>query len=513
MPTVAPLAAETPLALAIDLGTSSVRALAADRLGRFVEGTETQLPYQVRASADGGVEADAAVLFGLMTECIDGTLGLLGRRAADVGVVGMTSFWHALMGMDAAGEPCTPVYYWADTRSGDDATALRHEHDEAGLLDRTGCRFHSSYWPAKLRWLRRTDPGTFRRSARWVSFTEYALARLCGAGGPGVSVSMASGTGLLDVHRLGWDAEALAISGIGPERLSALADLAPGGRLAAEWARRWPALAGAPWIPALGDGACANVGSGAVDPARVALTVGTSGAIRLVFAPESPDWHASPKLWAYRLDRRRAVIGGAVSNGGNVTGWLWRLLGLTPESAEMEAAAALAPDSHGLTVLPFLAGERSPAWHDDATGVVAGLTLATGPDHLIRSFMEAASLRLAMLYDDLRPFAAPEHQVVANGGAILQSPMWLQITADALGRPLTAMPPDDEATARGAAAMALTAAGIVPSLADLPDPAAGARVIEPDPGRHAAYRAAMERQGQLESLLFRRESSWDGTGG
>jgi gluconokinase len=508
MPSVAPPAAASPIALAIDLGTSSVRALGVDRLGRFIEGTETQLPYKVRTSADGAVEADATHLLALMAECVDRALTAIEALGLEVGVVGMTSFWHGLMGLDAAGAPTTPCLYWADTRSGETATALRHQFDEAALLDRTGCRFHSSYWPAKLVWLRQAEPAIVARTARWVSFSEYALARFCGPSAPGVSVSMASGTGLLDVHRLVWDEEALAISGIAADCLSPLCDLAPGGRLDGEWAARWPALAAVPWIPALGDGACANVGSGAIDPAQIALTVGTSGAIRLIFAPDAPGWRVSPKLWAYRLDRRRAVIGGAVSNGGNVTGWLWSLLGLGPDSPEMGAAATLPPDSHGLTVLPFIAGERSPAWHDAADGVVAGLTLATRPEHLIRAFMEAVSLRLALLYEDLRPFAAPDHRIVANGGAILQSPLWLQITADALGHPIIALPPDDEASARGAAMMALVAAGIVPSLADLPNPADSGQMIVPDPGAHAAYRAAIARQGVLESRLFERESTW-----
>jgi gluconokinase len=508
MTSVAPHAAETPLALAIDLGTSSVRALGVDRLGRFVTGSETQLPYQVRTTPDGGVEADAPPLFDLLVECIDGALARLGPLAEEIGVVGMTSFWHGLMGVDGDGSPLTPVYYWADTRSGQDAAALRREFDEAAILDRTGCRFHSSYWPAKLRWLRRTDPDRFDSVARWMSFSEFALGRLCEPQETGVSDSMASGCGLLDVHRLAWDAEVLAICGITPEQLSPLVDLSPGGRLQPAWGSRWPALASVPWIPALGDGACANVGCGAVGPNRVALTVGTSGAIRLVIAPSSPNWHAQHDLWAYRLDRKRAVLGGAVSNGGNVAGWLWSLLGLSPESPEMAAAAALAPDSHGLTVLPFLAGERSPAWHDRADGVVAGLTLSTRPEQIIRAFMEAVSLRLAMLHEDLRPLAAPDHEIVANGGAILQSPMWLQITADALGHPLIALPPDDEASARGAAGMALVAAGIVPSLDQLPDPAEGARVIVPDPGRHAAYREAITRQRLLEDRLFTRDSTW-----
>ena len=177
-----------------------------------------------------------------------------------------------------------------------------------------------------------------------------------------------------------------------------------------EFAARWPALAGAEWFPALGDGACANVGSGAIGPSSIALTVGTSAAVRLILPrPPGQRWAFPPGLWAYRLDRERAVLGGALSNGGNLLRWIWNTTGTGPDDEATKAAAALAPDSTGLTFLPFLAGERSPGWYDDATAVIAGLTLSTRPEHLIRAGMEAVAYRLAAVYDALGPLAAAEH--------------------------------------------------------------------------------------------------------
>jgi gluconokinase len=173
----------------------------------------------------------------------------------------------------------------------------------------------------------------------------------------------------------------------------------------------------------------------------------------------------------------------------------------------MAAAADLPADGHGLTLLPFVAGDRSPSWHDRASGVVAGLSLSTRPEHLLRAGLEAVAFRLAAVYRDLAPLAA-DHTVVANGGAILQSPLWLQIMADALNHPIVALPPDDEASARGAAVMALFAAGIIPRLDAIPDPAADGPVYAPDAARHDRYRAAMERQERLEARLFGRETTW-----
>jgi gluconokinase len=313
---------------------------------------------------------------------------------------------------------------------------------------------------------------------------------------------MASGTGLLDVHALIWDAEMLEASGIDADRLSPLVDFGPPACLRPDFARRWPALADAQWFPALGDGACANVGTGAIGPTRIALTVGTSAAVRMIL-PRPPDqsWVVPDGLWAYRLDRQRAVLGGALSNGGNLLRWIWNTTGSDRDDETTMAAAALAPDSTGLTLLPFLAGERSPGWHDNASGVVAGLTISTRPEQLIRAGMEAVAYRLAAVYDALRPLAAPEHEIVASGGAILVMPSWLQITADALGHPLIASTPGDESTARGAALMAALEAGLLPPADEASDMVGGTSRYAPDMANHERYRIGRDRQARLEQTL------------
>lgn len=502
MPRVPLAEAPAPLLIAVDAGTSSVRALAYDRHGRDIQGSEEQIRYALETTADGRATFGAAALFDITVRAIDGVVARLGDHAGAVAAVGTTSFWHSLLGIDAAGETTTPVLYWADTRSAGQATRLRGELDADAVWQRTGCRLHSSYWPAKLCWLNESEPETVTRTARWLSFAEYALGRLCEDNADAATICMASGTGLLDVHALKWDEDTLAATGVDPSRLSSLVDLGPPGRLRPEFAARWPALAGADWFPALGDGACANVGSGAIGPASIALTIGTSAAERVILPrPPRSGWSIPPGLWAYRLDRERAVLGGALSNGGNLLRWLWNTTGTGPDSEATKAAAALAPDTTGLTVLPFLAGERSPGWHDDASAVFAGLTVATRPEHLIRAGMESIAYRLAAVYDALGPLCESGHRIIVSGGAILGMPAWLRIVADALGHPLAALSSDDETTARGAALMAATAAGILPNLESAADFTANATVYEPDLPAHDRYRAGRLRQERLEDAL------------
>ena len=511
MPIVARAEARSPLVLALDLGTSSFRAMVYDREARAVGGSETQLQYEIQTTQDGGAEVDARLLFDLTVRAIDGTLANLGDAAGHIAAVGTAAFWHSLLGLDADGEPVTPVLIWADSRSRRQVDALRRTLDADAVHAETGAYIHSSYWPAKLRWVQAERPEWAARVRRWCSFTDYLFLRLCGDGR--TSLSMASGTGLLAVQKCGWHDGMIAASGIAPEMLPDLTDRdRPLHPLRPEWAARWPVLARVSWFPAIGDGAAANVGSCAVRPGRLALTVGTSGALRMVVRNRLVA--PVPGLWSYRLDADRYVLGGALSNGGNVLAWLTDRLGVSFDDETVHAAGQLPPDSHGLTVLPFLAGERSPSWNDYARGGIIGLTLATRSADLLRATMEGIAYRFALINAALRPLAGEQTpMVIANGGALLRSPAWLQIIADVLGESVVALPADDEASAAGAAIVALIGLGEYPDPESAPDWAGPAQTTryEPHTDRHRTYAAAVRRQARLEAALFGNNATWNPT--
>lgn len=478
------------LVLALDVGTSSARARVFDEAGRAQPGAEGQIAYEPRTTPDGGVELDADALLAAVTGALDAGLAGCGARAAEIAAVGASVFWHSLLALDGAGRPLTPVITWADTRSAPAAAALRGAHDERRIHARTGAPLHSAFFPAKLRWLRESRPEIFARAAVWCGFGEYLHAQLTGH--LTSSLSMASGTGLLDQITGGWDADMLAMSGIAAAQLPPIDDTAAPG-LIAPYTARWPALARVPWHPARGDGACSNVGSDCRGPRRVALNVGTSAALRVIL-PEPLGPHAATPwgLWRYRVDARRALVGGATSEGGNVLAWCRGHLALPGDPAALEAAIAAAePDGHGLTALPFLAGERSPGWRPEARAAVTGVSLDTGAVEITRALLESVAFRLAEVYDRLRPLAAADHVVVASGGALAHSPAWAQIVTDALGVPV-GQGGDAEASARGAALLALEALGVA-----VPEASAPLRVLQPAPERHARYRVARERQRRL----------------
>src|SRR5919202_2807253 len=254
----------SPLILTLDVGTSSLRTMLYDAQGSALPDAGVQIPQGANVPPDGGVGLDPEVLFANAVRAIDGILPGVPPDQTIAGVATCT-LWHSVLGVDASGAAITPLYTWADTRASAAAAELRTRLDEDAVHARTGCFLHPSYLPARLLWLSRAKPEAWRRAARWVPFGEYLHQRLLGT--TICSVSMASGTGLLDVHRCAWDREVLDAIELDPAQLSPLGDTTNAvAGLRPEWAARWPALAAVPWLPALGDGACSNVGSGCMSP-------------------------------------------------------------------------------------------------------------------------------------------------------------------------------------------------------------------------------------------------------
>lgn len=483
-----------PSALALDIGTSSVRAALCDAAGRLVEGAVHAEAHAPETTADGGAELDADALVDSAVRCAREALAR--ARGARPEVVGVCTFWHSVLGVDAAGRAVTPVSLWSDTRSQPQVERLRRELDERAIHARTGCRFHTSYLPARLLWMAENRRAQFTTARQWMSPGEYLFQRLFGQAE--CSVSMASGTGLFNHATADWDEEVLAHLPIDREQLSPIAaDASLARGLAPEFAAELPALAGARWLPALGDGACSNVGSGCISEDRMAVMIGTSGAMR-VFTGD-PGSRVPFGLWHYRLDRRRHLVGGALSNGGGLVAWLRQTLQLGELEELEKAVAAVPPDGHGLTALPFLAGERCPNWRGDARAAVTGLSQHTTPAEIARAGLEAVAYRFAAVHDLLAPLAAPGYRLTGSGGALLASPTWSQILADVLARPIT-LTHVPEATSRGAALAALEAAGLIGSL-DEADPPFEPPVV-PRPDAVAIYAEGRERHERLYQRLI-----------
>jgi gluconokinase len=483
--------------LAIDIGTSGVRAGLFDQRGQEIEGSQISLANEF-SELLSGADADADKLTELTIRAIDLAVTRAEVFVSQVNYVAVSCFWHSLVGVDETGAVTTPLFGWADTRAARAVSELKSVYEESEAHSRTGARFHPSYWPAKLLWLKNERPELFRITRRWLSFPDHLYLRLFGD--PTTSVSMASATGLFDQRVCDWDRELFERLELSRDQLPPVAK--PGVTtqgLRSEYALRWPLLEQAAWFPAVGDGAANNIGAGCVTAERVALMIGTSGAMRVLFAAPSPK-NLPPELFCYRADRDRLVVGGALSDGGGLYRWMNDTLSFYEyDSEQLEIALqAMPPDAHGLTVLPFWSGERATGWSSSAQGSIAGLTATTKPIDILRAAMEAICYRFAFLARALDSIA-PNAAIVAAGNALLSSPAWIQIISDVLGRPIE-LTSNSEASSRGAALLALEATGKIDSIETMTSE--WSAVIEPDMTRHFVYVRAIERQQRLYEKLI-----------
>lgn len=490
---------EQPIVLAFDIGTSGVRAGLFDHLGTEISGSQVSLSHEFPDLASGA-DSNADALIEFVMRALDLAVTRAESFVSRIDYVAASCFWHSLVGIDDKGRAVTPLLGWADTRAAQTVKELEARFNDQDTHTRTGARFHPSYWPAKLLWLKQERPNEFEQTTKWISISDYLFLRLFGE--DSTSVSMASATGLFNQQTCDWDQELLEGLGISIEQLPSIAE--PGKTfqgLFIDHAARWPLLDGAAWFPAIGDGAANNIGAGCVDSDRAALMIGTSGAMRVLCTRPTPAALPS-QLFCYRADRDRIVIGGALSDGGGLYRWMKDSLSLNYDEAELEAMLqTMEPDAHGLTVLPFWSGERATGWSGSARGSIAGLTARTKPIDILRAGMEAVAYRFALLARALDE-VAPNAKIVAAGNALLSSPAWAQMIADVLGRGLE-LSAVSEASSRGAALLALEAAGKIDTIETVEAVFAGDPVAyEPDMKRHSRYAEAIERQQQLYEKLI-----------
>lgn len=434
--------------LALDFGTSSVRAMVLDGAAQPLPGALARRRVVVTQNRDGAAVLDSGVYLEALIDCLDELAEAGWLDEVELAV--SAAQWHSLLPVDPAGRPLGPLVAWLDTRAAlPEGGAGPADPDD--FHQRTGTWWHRFYWTVRIPWLRQRLGGG---PVRFVGLVEYVLGALLREAP--MSVSQASGTGMLNLVTLEWDAEACELAGTGPEELLPLAPAEWRGRLRPEYARRWPALRDVDWMPPLGDGAASNIASGCVDPSRAAVTVGTSAAVRLIqSAPAGQPLPPLPEtLWRYRVDHQRVVTGTAYSSGGNLFAWARRELRL-PEGEELDAALDRVPPGQGVRADPRFGGDRPPGSAPAGAGQLAGLSFDTTAVDLLAGMMDGVCRQVAA---DLRVIESTVDgpvEVVLGGGAVVASRWWRRAFRAALAPRPVCWLTNPEVGATGAALLAL----------------------------------------------------------
>lgn len=453
-----------PYVIAADIGTTSTKTLVIDGNGRIVAAHAVE--YPLHTPKPDIAEQDPDEMFQAVLTGIREVMAKSGAAPADILCVSFSSAMHSLIAVDGEGRPLTRCITWADNRSAAYAGIVNREYDGRAVYMATGTPIHPMSPLLKLMWMKDNAKDVHERARRFVGIKEYVLAKLF----PGryvIDHSLASATGLFNLRRLQWDAQALALAGIGPDRLS---EPVPTTFKLEGLDFRYAAAMGlrpdTPFVVGASDGVLANLGSGAFEPGIVAVSIGTSGAARAVV--QEPLTDPDGRLFCYNLLENFWVVGGAINNGGIMFRWVRDVLatreaeegrrrGLDPYDYLSELARQVPAGSAGLIFLPLLAGERAPYWNANARGVFFGLSLYHRKEHMIRAVLEGVIYRIHSVVQALEELSGPTKEVRASGG-FARSPLWRQIMADVLGTPVT-VPDAIEASGLGAAQLGLYAMG------------------------------------------------------
>ncbi|MGB3956104.1 MAG: FGGY family carbohydrate kinase [Brooklawnia sp.] len=478
-----------PLLLALDIGSTASRGSLYDVTGRPIR-PRAKTPHAFTTATDGTstIDPDQVVdeVIGLISELVDLADGL------PIAGVALDTFASSLVGVDASGRAITPCFNYNDNRCADEVAGLRAEADEDEIQARTGCRFHASYLPARLRWLARNYPDHWAAATSWLSLGEYIHLRLLGQTAAGTST--AAWSGLLNRRTGQWDDRALELSRLDAGRLSEVADpdhaLRPQPGAIAH--RKWPDLRQAHWFPAIGDGYAATRGIG-TGLGGLVISLSTSGAMRLLIDdPVGDQGLPLPTgLWSYRVDAGHSLVGGAVNDVGRATAWMYRELNL-PDAETLAAQLHEPPSRVSPLVLPFFTGERSTGWVGTARATVQGLDYSTSALELYRGVLEGIVWSFQRITNQLLELAPRLTSARVGGRVASEAPGLLTVLADGLTLELTPVT-IKRSTLQGNAFIALDV--LAP---DVPRATVETgEALQPDPVAAPFYDA---RQQQLDQL-------------
>jgi gluconokinase len=465
--------------LGIDIGTGSTKGVGLSLKGNVL--ASAQHHYLINQPQPGYSEQDPDLIWDAFVQCVKDVTSQLGYAPA---AVSFSSAMHSLIAADDKGTHLYPMITWADTRAEKQATELRKSAQGEAIYRQTGTPIHPMTPLSKLLWMKEHDTDLFNKAAKFISIKEYLWYKLFNAFE--IDYSLASATGLFDIVKLQWSEEACQLAGITIDKLSKPVDTNYTQKSLLPEAQKLLGVPGnTPFVIGASDGCCANLGSHVTGAGTAALTIGTSGAVRVT--GDKPVYNYPAMTFNYLLNRNTYVSGGAVNNGGIAIDWLLKnFLNIgKPDDDDykelFKSINAVPAGSEGLIFLPYLYGERAPIWDANSSGAYLNIQPQHSQQHFLRAGLEGVCFALNDVIESLEKASAKIEQISVSGGFI-SSPTWVQTLANITGKKLVVQQTED-ASAMGAIYIAMQELFPDTQLPHLPD----AQVIEPDTESHAVY--------------------------
>lgn len=456
----------TSYMLGVDIGTTSTKAVLFTEKGEVIQ-TEN-IGYPLYTPNISTAEQDPEEIFQAVLKAISNITKKNPQK--NISFVSFSSAMHSVIAIDSDDQPLTACITWADNRSEAWTHKIKTELNGHEVYKRTGTPLHPMSPLSKIAWITHDRPEIASKAKKYIGIKEYVFKKLFDQ--YVVDHSLASAMGMMNLQTLDWDEEALSIAGVTRDQLSQLVPTTQVfNNIHPDLAKQMGLDVKTPFVIGASDGVLSNLGVNAIRKGEIAVTIGTSGAIRTII--EKPQTDEKGRIFCYALTENHWVIGGPVNNGGMILRWIRdefasseietaKRLGIDPYEVLTKIAERVRPGADGLLFHPYLAGERAPLWNPDVRGSFFGLTLSHKKEHMIRAALEGVIYNLYTVFLALMEcMEGPVTRIQATGG-FARSNVWRQMMSDIFESELV-VPESYESSCLGACILGLYATGKIES--------------------------------------------------
>lgn len=485
--------------IGVDIGTTSTKAVLYDQNANVIN--KFQQGYRLYRNQDGMAEQDPEEIVQAVLQMIHDAAGLTHEDGNQLTSVSFSCANQSLILLDQDHQPISRVMTWADTRARRQAEALKQSSKAKIIYEKTGTPIHPMSPLIKLMWLQETKPDLIKQAAFYADIKSYLFWRLFGQFR--IDISIASCTGLMNLTTQNWDSDILEMLEVSVDQLPEIVDpIDQAVGLSPAMADLMGVDAEVPFVYGAFDGALSNLGVGAIQQDTVAITIGTSAAVRVICDHPVIDPHQ--RLFCYSVNRHLWVIGGPINNGGDVFQWAVEELIEDQIQAKYDVANQLIDQgpagAHGLLFHPFLGGERAPIWEANARGSFVGLNPLHTRADMLSAVMEGICFNIATVFDAVQAMVGKPKRITATGG-FANSKVWRQMLADVLDCPVN-VPKSFESGCLGAVVMAMQSLGELANLADVTSMVGEVEAYLPDEAVADLYQRYLLVFKQVEKQLL-----------
>lgn len=478
--------------IGVDIGTTSTKSVLYDENGQFI--MKHKIGYELHTPNVDVSEENPDELFDAVLMTVKYVVREANIAKEDIKLISFSAQMHSLVAMDENHHRLTENITWADNRASKYATLINNQYNGLDIYRRTGTPIHPMSPLSKIFWMKHEQQSTFDNTAMFADIKTYILYQLFEQ--YVIDHSMASATGMFNLEQLDWDDDVLNLLGISRSQLP---ELVPTTHILTGMKKRYATLMGidenTPVVIGASDGVLSNLGVNSYQQGEVAVTIGTSGAIRTVI--DKPRTDEKGRIFCYVLTDEHYVIGGPVNNGGVILRWLRdeilasevetaKRLGVDPYDVLTQIASRVKPGSDGLIFHPYLAGERAPLWNADARGSFFGLTLSHKKEHMIRAALEGVLYNLYTVYLALIEVMNETPNEIKATGGFAKSEIWRQMMADIFDTQLS-VPESYESSCLGACVLGMKALGEIDDFSIIEQMVGTTHEHQPDPNTVDIY--------------------------